>query len=174
MSRFAPHGILEAGYGSLEGPQGWSYWGPLVGMGALTGGIIAFGPEGVEVFIGSGSEGAAAEAGDHIVIGLSKQGLEDTASQLGGRTLMNQLDFRAAFIRAADDSSTEFTISLNGMRGATTEEQLQYAIEQGAYGGDRGFTNWKISLLSRAGRLGEATLVRNGEVIPNPYAAGAP
>lgn len=35
------------------------------------------------------AETVGAQAGDHIVLGLANQGLEETAAQVGGRTLLN-------------------------------------------------------------------------------------
>jgi RHS repeat-associated protein len=118
---------------------------------------------------------AARKGGDHIVLGLRNQGLKELAEQVGGRTLLNLTGsaFRQAFYDALGDSNTTFTLSLDGLRGSTTAEQLDYAIARGARGFvGKNYTNAEIAALFNSGRLGATTLMRSGEVVANPYAGG--
>jgi hypothetical protein len=65
--------------------------------------------------IGAGASAAAsattsAAAGDHIVLGLEAQGLEQTAAQVGGRTLMSDPNWQTTLQRAMTDSSTNLPL----------------------------------------------------------------
>src|SRR5208283_5015954 len=70
--------------------------------------------------LGAGSKvpcktGAAAEttaaAGDHIVLGLEAHGLEQTATQVGGRTLMTDANWQTTLQTSLGNPSTRFTVS---------------------------------------------------------------
>jgi hypothetical protein len=99
---------------------------------------------------------ASGGSGDHIVLGLSEYGLESTAAKVGGRTLMNDPNFRETFINAVANPDARFTISLEGLRGATIQEQLNLAVQQGlARGPDAGFTNWSSLCSVERGALVE-------------------
>ena len=66
-----------------------------------------------------GSLGQAGTAGDHIVLGLEAQGLEQTAAQVGGRTLLSDVNWQSTLQTSIRDSSTRFTVSLDGVSGSS-------------------------------------------------------
>lgn len=107
---------------------------------------------------------------EHIVIGLDKGQLDDIASRVGGRTLIRDPKFRENFSAACTNPRARFTISVDGLKGTATKEQILNAVRQGmARGTDAGFTNWELSMLYRHNRLPGATIIRGGKVIPNPF-----
>jgi hypothetical protein len=116
--------------------------------------------------------GVAAEAGagsgDGIVLGLRNQGLEQTATKVGGRTLLNDSDWQATLQKAIANPSTKFTVSLDGMSGSSTYGQIMSAAQRGA-AGVGGYTDWEMAQLYGAGRLPGVTFVRGGAVVPNPF-----
>lgn len=65
----------------------------------------------------------AAKAGsedDHIVLGLRAFDLEGAAAKAGGRTLLDDPAYRETLQQAVGDSSTTFTVSLDGLHGGYT------------------------------------------------------
>lgn len=65
------------------------------------------------------------------------------------------------------------TVSLDGLRGNGTYDQVMQAVEDGLANGDYfSFTNWELAQVSNAGRLPEVTFVRGGVQVPNPFAGG--
>jgi hypothetical protein len=116
---------------------------------------------------GTASE-AAANAGDHIVLGL-RAGLKETAAKVGGRTLLQDSEWRVTLKAAVQDPSTKFTVSLDGMSGSSTIEQVYNAVQRGERKGAWN-TDWEMRLLYLAGRLADATFVRGGVAVPNPFA----
>jgi len=115
----------------------------------------------------------AASTGDHIVLGLERQGLRETAARVGGRHLMDEADFRTALLNGLDNADTRFTVSLDGLRGNGTYDQVMQAVKDGIANGDsNSFTNWELAQLSNSGRLPGTTFVRGGLQVPNPFAGG--
>jgi hypothetical protein len=111
---------------------------------------------------------AGAGSGDGIVLGLRNQGLEQTATKVGGRTLLNDSDWQATLQKAIANPSTKFTVSLDGMSGSSTYGQIMSAAQRGA-AGVGGYTDWEMAQLYGAGRLPGVTFVRGGAVVPNPF-----
>jgi RHS repeat-associated protein len=110
---------------------------------------------------------------DHIVLGLDSYGLEHTAARVGGRTLMSDPNFRSTIMNSVNNPNTRFTVSLDGFKGATTQEQIMNAVQNGiARGTSGGHTNWEMAQLYRAGRLPTTNFVRDGKSVPNPFAQG--
>jgi hypothetical protein len=116
-----------------------------------------------------GAAATTAVEGDHIVLGLSAHGLEATAAKVGGRTLLDDPEWMASLQRAIGDPSTKFTVSLDGMLGGSTSSQVMGAAQRGA-AGVGGYTDWEMAQLFQGGRLSDATFVRGGSVVPNPWA----
>ena len=116
----------------------------------------------------SGAE--TANEGDHIVLGLANQGLEQAAAQVGGRTLLSDPNWMMTLQNAIGNPSTKFTINLNGLSGSSPYSQLMSAAQKGVSGVDSGYTNWEIGQLYQANRLGQAKLIQNGVSVPNPLA----
>jgi hypothetical protein len=106
---------------------------------------------------------------DHIALGISRQGLKQTAAQIGARHLMGDPNWRESLLVAIGNPNARFTIILDGFEGSTTYGQLMRAAQRGFTPFARN-TEWEIAQLRQAGRLGEATLMRGGQVIPNPFA----
>ena len=142
----------------------------------VTQGILGFYAEGggadaaPEVTPGATCTVSGAETGDHIVLGLANQGLEQAAAQVGGRTLLSDPNWMTTLQSAIGNQSTKFTINLNGLSGTTPYSQLMIAAQKGVSGVDSGYTNWEIGQLYQANRLGEANLIQNGVSVPNPLA----
>ena len=126
-------------------------------------GLSAVGVAGTDLLGGSA-------ATDHIVLGLTNAGLQDTAAQLGGRTLLGSTNLVADFQAAMANPATRFTISLEGLAGSTPTAQLLTAAQRGAAGLGGGYTNYEIAQLYQAGRLATVNLVRGGVSVPNPFA----
>ena len=109
-----------------------------------------------------------AGAGDHIVLGLRAHGLEETATKVGGRTLLKDPDWMASLQKGIADPSTKFTVSLDGMSGSSTYQQVMGAATRGASGAG-GYTDWEMAQLFQGGRLPDVTFVRGGVPVENPW-----
>lgn len=137
----------------------------LIAMGVL-------GPEAgslrlAEEFADALAANAAAD-GDHIVLGL-RGGLDETASKVGGRTLLKDPEWRATLQRGIADPSTKFTVSLDGMSGSSVYQQVMGAAGRGASGAG-GATDWEMAQLFQGGRLPDVTFLRGGTPVENPWA----
>lgn len=101
--------------------------GGLIARGLMrgAGGLIKAGKK-----LLSGGKGAGSAA-DHIAIGIRAQGLEQTASQVGARHLLNDPNWRATLQAAIGNPNTKFTISLDGFSGSTPYSQLMGAAQRG-------------------------------------------
>jgi RHS repeat-associated protein len=114
--------------------------------------------------------GCAKEGGgnDHIVIGIRDQGLEQTAAKVGGRTLLNDTNWQRSLQTALRDPNVNFSVSLDGFSGEGTTSQVMGAVQRGATPAARA-TEWEMTQIYRAGRLGGVTFLRGGQVVPNPF-----
>ena len=112
----------------------------------------------------------ATAAGDHIVLGLERHGLEQTATEVGGRTLLNDVNWQTTLQTAVGDPSTRFTVSLDGVSGSSAYSQFMNAAQQGVAPGASPF-NWEMGQLYQAGRHLDATFVGDlgKTAIPNPF-----
>jgi len=140
---------------------------------AMPGEGVALGAMGAAIKASSVEASVAATAqraaqGDHIVLGLEAFGLEKTAADVGGRTLMNDVGWRSTFQAALQDSTTQITVSLDGVSGGSAYSQFMNAAQQGAASQSGNF-NWEMSQLYQAGRHVEATFIRDGALVPNPF-----
>ena len=108
--------------------------------------------------------GAALEGalGDHIVLGLAKYGLKDTAAQVGGRTL--GADWMSELRAGIADPSTKFTLSLDGFSGTSPYDMVMSAAQKGL-SGSSGYTEWEVGQLYQSGRLFTTNFVQNGASI---------
>lgn len=113
---------------------------------------------------------AASGAGDHIVLGLRDHGLEETAAKVGGRTLLSDPEWQSTLVRSIGDPSTRFTVSLDGLSGSSTYSRVMRAVQNGATRSATP-TNWELTQLYQAGRLGDVTFVSGGSVVINPWAS---
>lgn len=110
----------------------------------------------------------ANQTSDHIVLGLNAFGLEQTAAQVGGRTLMSDSNWKTTLINALANPSTKLTVSLDGMAGASAYSKVMSAAQKGM-GPAAQPTNWEMAQLYQAGRLKDATFMEGGKVVPNPF-----
>jgi len=123
---------------------------------------------------GAETEAKAAEgtvAGDHIVLGLRNFGLNDTAAQVGGRTLLRDANWQTTLQTSLGNPSTRFTVSLDGVSGASPYSQFMNAAQQGLGRGavqDNWF-NWEMGQVYQAGRQGSVNFMQGGQVVPNPF-----
>jgi hypothetical protein len=137
--------------------------------GVVAGQRLGNDPPRVWIVVATGvAADAAAGAGDHIVLGLRAQGLEQTAAKVGGRTLLKDPAWQDTLRAAVNDPSTKFTVSLDGMSGSSTYSQVMGAAQRGASGAG-GYTDWEMTQLYQAGRLGDTTFVRGGVSVENPF-----
>lgn len=128
-------------------------------------------PTGVVTVVATGVAANAAAKGDHIVLGLRANGLEGTASKVGGRTLLDDPEWMSSLQKAIGDPSTKFTVSLDGMSGSSTYNQVMNAVQRGAGAGKKGWaTDWEMLQLQQGAGLPDVTFVRGGSVVPNPWA----
>jgi len=112
----------------------------------------------------------APTVGDHIVLGLERHGLQQTATQVGGRTLLNDVNWQTTLQTAVGNPSTRFTISLDGVSGSSAYSQFMNAAQRGVAPGATPF-NWEMGQLYQAGRHVDATFIRElgTTVTPNPF-----
>jgi hypothetical protein len=128
-------------------------------------------------FAGAAAESAAiaaegtAAAGDHIVLGLESQGLQQTAAQVGGRTLMTDANWQATLQTSLGNPSTRFTVSLDGVTGTSPYSQFMGAAQQGLGSGavQGNWFNWEMGQIYQAGRQGSVNFMQGGSVVPNPF-----
>lgn len=103
------------------------------------------------------------------MLGIADEGLEATASKVGGRTLMNDLDWRRTLQQSIGDPSTRFTVSLDGFSGSSIHSQVMGAASRGATPTGK-LTEWEVAQLYQGGRLGDVTFMRGGSAVTNPWA----
>jgi hypothetical protein len=119
---------------------------------------------------GSGTAAKGAAQGEHFVFGLEEHGLVGTAEKIGAKHFMGDSTFRTSIPEAVKNPANRFSVSLDGLKGEGTLDQVGSAISNGLSRGNLdSFTNWEISLLYRNGRLGDTTFYRGGSVVPNPF-----
>jgi len=99
---------------------------------------------------------------------MEEFGLNNTAAQVGGRTLMGDANWQTTLQTALGDSSTRITVSLDGASGATPYSQFMSAAQQGLTPGATPF-NWEMGQIYQAGRQGSVTFMQGGQVVPNPF-----
>lgn len=102
------------------------------------------------------------------MLGLRANGLEEIATKVGGRTLLNDPDWMASLQEGVVDPSMKFTVSLDGMSGSSTYSQVMGAATRGDSGAG-GYTDWEMAQLFQGGRLPDVTFVRGGSVVENPW-----
>ena len=151
--------------------------GNRVGASNTTVGVFVGPPEHIAAgqWLGNDRSGAvavvatvvAANNGDHIVLGL-REGLDETAAKVGGRTLLKDPNWMSTLQKAISDPATKFTVSLDGLSGTSTYSQIAGAATRGA-AGTGGYTDWEMSQLFEGGRLPDATFIRGGSQVENPW-----
>jgi len=111
---------------------------------------------------------STAAAADHIVLGLAASGLEETAGRVGGRTLLNDVNWKSTLQAAIADPGTKITVSLDGLSGTSTWSKVMGAAQKGLASGASP-TNWELGQLYQAGRLSSVEFVEGGRVVANPF-----
>jgi RHS repeat-associated protein len=157
---------VDIGNGNQLGPVSSAV---RLASGSLTmASLVGMGYGGATGFQGSM---AADSLGDHIVLGLDEFGLKQTASQVGGRTLMGDSNWRTTLQTAMGDSNTRLTVSLEGVSGSSPYSQFMNAAQQGlargAVEGNR--FNWEMGQIYQAGRHNTVSFLQGGKVVPNPF-----
>lgn len=102
------------------------------------------------------------------MLGLVEYGLEETATKVEGRTLMEITDWKGALQRAIDDPLTRFTVSLDGLSGSSPSDLIMTAVQNGSSGIGRA-TEWELAQLYAAGRLLGADFVEGGKIIKDAF-----
>jgi len=141
---------------------------PIAGVKATTQGQVQVPVGRLNVCEGGCVAVNAAAQGDHSVLGILDEGSEATAVKVGGRTLMGDEGWRQTLLRAIDDPSTKFTVSLDGFSGSTINSQVMGAVTRGATPVGK-LTEWEMTQLYKGGRLGDVTFMRGDSVVPNPW-----
>jgi RHS repeat-associated protein len=103
----------------------------------------------------------------HIALGYN-EGLRNFARQVGATHLLDHPSWKQAFRRAVADKATKFSVKLDGMPGATAEEQIMGMIESVGKG-EGGHTAWELKELMNAGRLKDLKLYQDGKLVLNPF-----
>jgi hypothetical protein len=115
------------------------------------------------------AETVSAQAGDHIVLGLANQGLEETAAQVGGRTLLNDPQWMSTLQEGITNPSTKITVNLDGLSGDSAYSQVMSAAQRGVTPVPGGYTNWELGQLYQSGRLPTVNFMQGGKIIANPF-----
>ena len=157
--------VLTGGAASSIACNGLTASNAIIGGANLALSVVPVGRLGA---IGERLAAKVATEGDHIVLGLRAFDLEGTAAKVGGRTLLDDPAWTETLQKAVGDSSTNFTVSLDGLHGGSTYGQVMGAAQRGASGAG-GATDWELSLLHQHGRLADTTFVRGGKVVENPF-----
>lgn len=83
---------------------------------------------------------------------------------------MNDVNWQGTLQTAIGNPGTRFTVSLDGLSGASTYSKVMNAAQRGLSGGaSGGATNWELGQLYQAGRLGSAQFVEGGRIVSNPF-----
>lgn len=116
-------------------------------------------------------EETAPQATDHIILGLEGFGLEQTAAQMGGRTLMSSMTWQTDLMEAIANPTVKISVSLRGLSGTSTYDKVMTAAGRGAVGWRvGGNTNWELHQLLQAGRLRSVQFLDDvGRVVENPF-----
>jgi hypothetical protein len=81
---------------------------------------------------------------------------------------MSDLNWQTSLQTALENPSTRFTISMDGVSGASTYSQFMSAAQRGLTSGATPF-NWEMGQIYQAGRHVNATFMRGGQVVVNPF-----
>ena len=118
--------------------------------------------------LGGGTEGAV-PAADHIVLGM-RDTLEQTALDIGGRTLLDAPDWKTQLLQGIAEPSTKITVSMdNVIMNGNLQQTIQTAVQQG-YGGAGTPFAWEMSQLMANGRMPTVNFILGGKTLPNPFA----
>jgi hypothetical protein len=105
---------------------------------------------------------------NHIVLGLRNFGLETTAKNLGGRTLLGDLNWQNSLVEAIANPKTKFSISLDGLSGSSTYSKIMSAAQNGMTPNAQP-TNWEIAQIYQAGRLKDVDFYIGTALQNNPF-----
>jgi hypothetical protein len=103
--------------------------------------------------------------GAHIALGL-RAGLRDFEAKIGADHLLG-IDgalWKGVFQDALAESSTTFSVNLDGTFGSTVQEMVSGQISL-----DNGGFSWELQQLQDAGVLPNVNFYLNGAPVPNPY-----
>lgn len=174
---------LAAFNGVFYAPASQGFWSqlwatltghPLVALAALGTIAVTGGPEDPLGDALASAEIAAAEAAEGtntIVLGLEDYGLQQTATQIGGQTLMGDVNWQSTLLTGLGDANTNIVVSLDGVSGDTVYSQFMNAAQQGLAGPatEGNFFNWEMGQIYQAGRQGSVTFMQGGQIVPNPF-----
>src|SRR5262249_1604682 len=134
----------------------------------------------IQIVVGVGSvllpglrAAAAAEAGEHIALGLEHV-VEEQAGSVGATHLMNDPNWKQTFMNALAGGDTRFTVFLDNRVGragtinASAYDKVMTSVLRNATAVG-GATDFEISQLYQAGRLGSVTFMEGGAAVPNPF-----
>jgi len=90
-------------------------------------------------------------------------------SALAAAHFLDHPDWMSKVKIAVEDLNTEITVNLEGFSGGSTYSKVMGAAQRGMTNAAK-YTEWEISQIYKAGRLGSVNFVnRLGEVILNPF-----
>jgi RHS repeat-associated protein len=134
-----------------------------MGMVCLGAAGLVIGGEAVAAITGAG----AAAKSDHIALGFEHI-VESQAASVGARHLMNDGNWKSTFMNALASGNTKFTVFLDDMRGTGVYDKVMISVARNASARGGG-TDFEISQLYQAGRLGSVTFMLGGVPQPNPF-----
>ncbi|QVI24140.1 hypothetical protein KHQ06_15995 [Nocardia tengchongensis] len=112
---------------------------------------------------------------DHIVLGMKAYGLEELTIKLGGRNLLNSLDWQnevrmGGYRLSVGDPAMRISFALDGLPGKEGGYAmiLETAILAKQFN-TASYTQWELATLAEMGVLSQVDFYENQMPIPNPY-----
>jgi hypothetical protein len=105
--------------------------------------------------------------GDHVVLGKSLN-LQKIADSVGGRTLMDDPDWKQSLLDTVLNPDSKISVSLDDVEGEGTYSQVMGSAQRGMNGTGQPF-DWEMGQLYSNDRLSSTTFLRGGSVVDNPF-----
>jgi hypothetical protein len=81
---------------------------------------------------------------------------------------MTDANWQTTLQTSLGNPSTRFTVSLDGVSGASPYSQFMSAAQKGMTPSASPF-NWEMGQIYQAGRQGSVNFMQGGQVVPNPF-----
>lgn len=105
---------------------------------------------------------------DHVVLGKSR-GLEERAQAIGGRHLMNNVEWQDEVRSIVADQHSRISVTLDGLEGTgSMESRVMAAVHRDRIGAGSPF-DWELAQLYEADRLKSTNFYEGGDGIDNPF-----
>jgi hypothetical protein len=109
----------------------------------------------------------SAKAGAHIALGFEHV-VERQAASVGASHLMNDANWKSTFMKALASPNTQFTVFLDDLKGVGVYDKVMTSVARNARAVG-GATDFELSQLYQAGRLGSVNFVERGVPQANPF-----